>query len=71
MIGPRRIRLTAVATALVAVVLAAAAARGAASGIEVAFTSGAAVTIVLASEHYPAEGDRGGVITGTDEAEAT
>ena len=31
---------------------------------------GAAVTVVLAAERYPADGDRGGEITGVDEAEA-
>ena len=32
---------------------------------------GAAVTVVLAADRYPAEGDRGGTIEGVDEAEAT
>jgi phosphoribosylamine--glycine ligase len=48
----------------------AAAARGDASGVEVAFADGAAVTVVLAAERYPEDGDRGGEITGIEEAEA-
>ena len=49
----------------------AAAARGDTSGIDVAFTDGAAVTVVLAAERYPVDGDRGGEITGIEEAEAS
>jgi phosphoribosylamine---glycine ligase len=48
----------------------AAAARGDTTGIEVAFADGAAVTVVLAAERYPEDGDRGGEITGIEEAEA-
>jgi phosphoribosylamine--glycine ligase len=49
----------------------AAAAGGDTSGIDVAFTDGAAVTVVLAAERYPVDGDRGGEITGIEEAEAS
>jgi phosphoribosylamine--glycine ligase len=50
----------------------AAAARGDVSGAEgVGWTGGAAVTVVLAAERYPAEGDRGGTIEGVEEAERT
>jgi len=49
----------------------AAAARGDVSGVEVRWSEGAAVTVVLASDGYPAEGDRGSAITGTEAAEAT
>ena len=49
----------------------AAAARGDAAGIEVAWTPDAAVSVVLAAEQYPEEGDRGGAIAGVDAAEAT
>ncbi len=48
----------------------AAAARGDAAGLEVGYAPGAAVTVVLAAERYPAEGDRGGAIEGVDAAEA-
>ena len=48
----------------------AAAARGDVSGVELGSVSDAAVTVVLAAEKYPAEGDRGGVIEGVDSAEA-
>jgi phosphoribosylamine---glycine ligase len=48
----------------------AAAAQGDTSGIEIACAAGATVTVVLAAERYPADGDRGGVITGVDAAEA-
>ena len=47
-----------------------AAARGDVSGIELGWVPDAAVTVVLAAEKYPAEGDRGGVIEGVDSAEA-
>ena len=47
-----------------------AAARGDVSGVEIGCASGAAVTVVLSAERYPADGDRGGVITGVGEAEA-
>ncbi len=47
-----------------------AAARGDVSGIELGWVPDAAVTVVLAAEKYPAEGDRGGVIEGVDAAEA-
>jgi phosphoribosylamine---glycine ligase len=49
----------------------AAAARGDASQIEVGSAPGAAVTVVLAAERYPADGDRGGGIEGVDVAEAS
>jgi phosphoribosylamine---glycine ligase len=48
----------------------AAAARGDASGIEIGAAPGATVTVVLAAERYPADGDRGGGITGVADAEA-
>jgi phosphoribosylamine--glycine ligase len=48
----------------------AAAARGDVSGAPgLGWTGGAAVTVVLAAERYPAEGDRGGTIDGVEEAE--
>jgi len=47
----------------------AAAAQGDASGIEVGCLPGAAVTVVLAAERYPADGDRGGAIAGVDAAQ--
>jgi phosphoribosylamine---glycine ligase len=49
----------------------AAAAQGDASGPEVSAVDGAAVTVVLAAEQYPAEGDRGTAIAGVEDAEAT
>jgi phosphoribosylamine--glycine ligase len=49
----------------------AAAAGGDASGAEVGAAEGAAVTVVLAAERYPAEGDRGSAISGVEDAEAT
>ena len=48
----------------------AAAARGDTSGIEIGSAAGATVSVVLAAERYPADGDRGGGITGVDAAEA-
>ena len=50
--------------------LLAAAARGDVAGVDVVPSGGAAVTVVLAAERYPADGDRGGEITGVEEAEA-
>jgi phosphoribosylamine--glycine ligase len=51
--------------------LLAAAAKGDLGGYSAALaTSTAAVTVVLAAERYPTDGDRGGEITGVDEAEA-
>jgi phosphoribosylamine--glycine ligase len=50
--------------------LLAAAARGDVSHVDVTTEVGAAVTVVLAAERYPAEGDRGTPIAGIDEAEA-
>jgi phosphoribosylamine--glycine ligase len=47
----------------------AAAARGDASGAEVRAAEGAAVTVVLAAERYPADGDRGSAISGVEDAE--
>jgi phosphoribosylamine--glycine ligase len=47
----------------------AAAAQGDASEIEVGCLPGAAVTVVLAAERYPADGDRGGAIAGVDAAQ--
>ena len=47
----------------------AAAARGDVSMVDVEPSGGAAVTVVLAAERYPAEGDRGGTIEGVDDAE--
>ena len=47
----------------------AAAAQGDASKIEVGCLPGAAVTVVLAAERYPADGDRGGAIAGVDAAQ--
>jgi phosphoribosylamine---glycine ligase len=49
----------------------AAAAQGDTRGIEVGFADAAAVTVVLAAERYPDDGDRGGEITGIEEAEAS
>ena len=49
----------------------AAAARGDVSGVEVRWSDRAAVTVVLAVDGYPAEGDRGSTIAGTEAAEAT
>jgi phosphoribosylamine--glycine ligase len=49
----------------------AAAAGGGVSGVTVGRSRDAAVTVVLAAETYPASGDRGGVISGVDEAEAS
>jgi phosphoribosylamine--glycine ligase len=49
----------------------AAAARGDVSGAEVRAVEGTAVTVVLAAERYPAEGDRGSPIAGVEDAEAT
>jgi phosphoribosylamine---glycine ligase len=48
----------------------AAAARGDTFGTEIGCAPGATVTVVLAAEKYPADGDRGGGITGVDAAEA-
>ena len=47
----------------------AAAARGDVSMVDVGPSSGAAVTVVLAAERYPSEGDRGGKIEGVEDAE--
>jgi phosphoribosylamine--glycine ligase len=47
-----------------------AAARGDLADAAVTFSSSSAVTVVVAGGGYPAEGDRGGEITGVDEAEA-
>ena len=49
----------------------AAAAEGDAGGTDISFAAGAAVTVVLAAERYPEDGDRGGEITGIEEAEAS
>ncbi len=49
----------------------AAAAQGDAGGKGISFADGAAVTVVLAAERYPEDGDRGGEITGIEEAEAS
>ena len=48
----------------------AASARGDVSGMELDWVPDAAVTVVVAAEKYPAEGDRGSVIEGVDTAEA-
>ncbi len=48
----------------------AAAAGGDVSSVTVGGSGDAAVTIVLATENYPASGDRGGAISGVDAAEA-
>jgi phosphoribosylamine--glycine ligase len=48
----------------------AAAAAGDLAGVDVGAVTGAAVTVVVAAERYPAEGDRGSEITGIDAAEA-
>ena len=47
----------------------AAAARGDVSMVDVEPSGGAAVTVVLAAERYPSEGDRGGKIEGVEDAE--
>ena len=47
------------------------AAQGDAGGTDISFAAGAAVTVVLAAERYPEDGDRGGEITGIEEAEAS
>lgn len=47
-----------------------AAARGDLADETVTFSSSSAVTVVVAGGGYPAEGDRGGEITGVEEAEA-
>jgi phosphoribosylamine--glycine ligase len=47
-----------------------AAAAGDLGGVRIERAPGAAVTVVLAAERYPAEGDRGGTITGVEEARA-
>jgi phosphoribosylamine---glycine ligase len=47
-----------------------AAARGDLTDEAVTFSSSSAVTVVVAGGGYPAEGDRGGEITGVEEAEA-
>jgi len=49
----------------------AAAARGDVGGAEIGWASAAAVTVVLSAETYPADGHRGGTITGIDEVEMT
>jgi phosphoribosylamine---glycine ligase len=49
----------------------AAAAQGDAGGKDISFADGAAVTVVLAAERYPEDGDRGGEVTGIEEAEAS
>ena len=49
----------------------AAAARGDVSMVDVEPSGGAAVTVVLAAERYPSEGDRGGTIEGVEDAERT
>jgi phosphoribosylamine--glycine ligase len=49
----------------------AAAAQGDVSRAEIGWSSDAAVTVVLAAERYPEEGDRGSPITGVEDAEAT
>jgi phosphoribosylamine---glycine ligase len=48
----------------------AAAAAGDLDGVDVGVPTEAAVTVVVAAEHYPAEGDRGSEIRGIDAAEA-
>ncbi|HYI74955.1 MAG TPA: phosphoribosylamine--glycine ligase [Gaiellaceae bacterium] len=47
----------------------AAAAQGDVSGVEIGWSGGSAVTVVLASERYPDEGERGATIDGVDAAE--
>jgi phosphoribosylamine--glycine ligase len=47
------------------------AADGALSGARVAFGDGAAVTVVLAAEQYPEDGDRGTPIDGVEDAQRT
>jgi phosphoribosylamine--glycine ligase len=47
----------------------AAAARGDVTEAELGAAEGAAVTVVLAAERYPAEGDRGSAISGVEDAE--
>ena len=49
----------------------AAAARGDAAALDIGSSREAAVTVVLAAETYPAEGDRGSPINGVEDAEAT
>jgi phosphoribosylamine---glycine ligase len=49
----------------------AAAAQGDVSRVAVGPSSGSAVTVVLAAERYPEDGDRGGTIEGVREAEQT
>jgi phosphoribosylamine--glycine ligase len=49
----------------------AAAAAGALGRAPIAASERAAVTLVLAAEHYPARGDTGSPVTGIEEAEAT
>jgi phosphoribosylamine---glycine ligase len=49
----------------------AAAAMGELAGVELAVAPHAAVTVVLAAREYPANGDRGSVISGVEEAEAS
>jgi phosphoribosylamine--glycine ligase len=46
-----------------------AAAQGELAGVSVGWKDGAAVTVVVAAEDYPAHGDRGSEITGLAEAE--
>jgi len=50
--------------------LLAAAAGGQLEGVRVECAPGAAVTVVLAAEQYPADGNRGATITGVDDARA-
>ena len=47
-----------------------AAARGEVSDVELEWVPDAGVTVVVAAEKYPAEGDRGGAIEGVDSAES-
>ena len=48
----------------------ASAARGDVAGTDVGWSGESAVTVVLASERYPAEGDRGSTIDGVEDAQA-
>ena len=48
----------------------AAAAKGDAAAVDIGSSNDAAVTVVLAAETYPAEGDRGSPISGVEDAEA-
>jgi phosphoribosylamine--glycine ligase len=48
----------------------AAAAGGDLAGVRIERATGAAVTVVLAAERYPADGDRGATITGVEDARA-